>query len=66
MEDMVVDRPVPVLSGVYGGPRARAAYPVFLQDLFETKIFPEKNMARPVKRTLIHSNKIATTAQAAS
>ncbi|HAE01450.1 MAG TPA: hypothetical protein DCG04_08310, partial [Rhodospirillaceae bacterium] len=24
MEDMVVDRPVPVLSGVYGGPRARA------------------------------------------
>lgn len=66
MEDMVVDRPVPVLSGVYGGPRAQAAYPVFLQDLFETKIFPEKNMARPVKRTLIHSNKIATTAQAAS
>ncbi|MDF1750241.1 MAG: type VI secretion protein IcmF/TssM N-terminal domain-containing protein [Alphaproteobacteria bacterium] len=66
MEDLVSDRPVPVLSGVYGGPRARAAYPVFLQDLFETKIFPEKNMARPVKRTLIHSNKIATTAQAAS
>jgi type VI secretion system protein ImpL len=66
MEDMVPDRPVPALSGVYGGPRMRAAYPVFLQDLFETKIFPEKNMARPVKRTLIHSNKIATTAQAAS
>lgn len=61
-----MDRPVPVLSGVYGGPRARQAYPVFLRDLFENKIFPERNMARPVKRALTARNKMATGAQAAS
>lgn len=59
-----MERPVPVLSGVYGGPRARQAYPVFLRDLFETKIFPERNMARPVKRALTARNKMATGAQA--
>ncbi len=61
-----MERPVPVLSGVYGGPRSRQAYPVFLRDLFETKIFPERNMARPVKRALTARNKMATGAQAAS
>ncbi len=66
MEDTVAHRPVAALSGIYGGPRARAAYPVFLRDLFETKIFPERNMARPVKRALLARNKVATGAQAAS
>ena len=64
MEDRSLDRPTPVLSGVYGGPRARGAYPVFLRDLFETKIFPEKNSARPVRRALLSRNRVATAAQA--
>lgn len=57
---------VPVLSGVYGGPRARRAVPVFLRDLFELKIFPERHLARPVKRALLSRNKTATLAQVAS
>lgn len=65
-EPMDMDRPVPVLPGVYGGPRSRQAYPVFLRDLFESKIFPERNLARPVKRALTARNKLATGAQIAS
>lgn len=60
------DRSVPVLTGVYGGPRSRAAFPVFLRDLFDAKIFPERNMARPVGRALLSRNKTATILQGAS
>jgi type VI secretion system protein ImpL len=65
--EMSADRAsIPVLSGVYGGPRTRRAVPVFLRDLFEIKIFPERHLARPVKRALLSRNKTATFAQAAS
>lgn len=66
LEDASADRPVPILPGVYGGPRMRQAFPVFLRDLFETKIFPERNLARPVKRALLARNKVAIGAQATS
>ncbi len=60
------DRSLPILTGVYGGPRTRPAFPVFLRDLFDTKIFPERNMARPVGRALLSRNKTATILQASA
>lgn len=63
LEDAHEDRSSGVLSGVYSGPRAREPYPVFLQDLFETKVFPERNAARPIKRALLSRNRMVTAMQ---
>lgn len=54
------------LAGAYAGPEATAKEPVFLRDLFERKIFPERGLARPVKRALLSRNRTALGAQLAS
>jgi len=58
-------RPIPVLPGVYSGPKEEVR-PVFLKDLFEHKIFAEHGVARPAKRALLSRNRTALTAQAAT
>lgn len=58
-------RPIPILPGVYSGPKEELR-PVFLRDLFEHKIFAENGLARPAKRALLSRNRTALTAQAAT
>ncbi len=58
-------RPMPVLPGVYSGPKEEIR-PAFLHDLFEEKIFPESGLARPAKRALLARNRTALTAQIAT
>ncbi|MEQ8603570.1 MAG: type VI secretion protein IcmF/TssM N-terminal domain-containing protein [Marivibrio sp.] len=58
-------RPIPVLPGVYSGPKEEMR-PVFLTDLFEDKIFAEHGVARPAKRALLSRNRTALTAQVAT
>lgn len=57
-------RPLPVLPGVYAGPKEEVR-PAFLHDLFEDKIFPENGLARPARRALLSRNRTALGAQAA-
>lgn len=58
-------RPLPVLPGVYSGPKEEIR-PVFLHDLFTEKVFPEDGLARPAKRALLSRNRTALAAQAAT
>ncbi|MBP5857778.1 hypothetical protein KAJ83_12225 [Marivibrio halodurans] len=58
-------RPIPVLPGVYSGPKEEIR-PVFLHDLFVEKIFPEDGLGRPARRALLSRNRTALAAQAAS
>jgi type VI secretion system protein ImpL len=58
--------PSAVFSGVFSGPKESANRPVFLHDLFESKIFPEQGLARPARRALLSRNRAAMTAQIAT
>jgi type VI secretion system protein ImpL len=42
------------------------AVPIFVTDLFESKIFPERNLARPVSRIRLTNSRLLLAAQAAS
>ncbi|HEY6352159.1 MAG TPA: type VI secretion protein IcmF/TssM N-terminal domain-containing protein [Candidatus Angelobacter sp.] len=63
MEDYV---PIPGdVLGLTSATHAVEASPIFITDLFESKIFPERGLARPVSRVHLSKNRWVVGAQAA-
>jgi type VI secretion system protein ImpL len=57
-------RPMPVLPGVYSGPK-HVPRPVFLQHLFADKIFAEATLAQPMRAAVTRRTRIKWALQAA-